>query len=66
MKYYVVYNKKDNTFFDVPFKSKRIANYYCNFLANRDNIDYQVQERILLIGIVDYKDNEVLEALKNV
>ena len=66
MKYYVVYNKKDNTFFDIPLKSKTIANYYCNFLINRDNIDYQVQERILLIGKVDYKDNEVLEALKNV
>lgn len=66
MKYYVVYNKKDNTFFDVPLKSKTIANSYCNFLVNRDNMDYQVQERILLIGEVEYKDNEVLEALKNV
>ena len=66
MKYYVVYNPKDKTFFDVPLKDKTVANNYCNFLSDRDNKYYKVQERVMLIGDVEYKDNEVLEALKNV
>lgn len=66
MKYYVVYNPKDQTFFDVPLKSQTVANDYCKFLSGRDNEYYEVQERIMLLGDVEYKDNEVLEALKNV
>ena len=66
MKFYVVYNKKDKTFFDVPLKNKTVAHHYCKFLSDRDNICYEVQERIMLIGTVEYKDNEVLEALNNV
>ena len=66
MKYYIVYNPKDKTFFDVPFKTQIVANNYCKFLSDRDNKYYEVQERVILIGDVEYKDNEVLEALKNV
>lgn len=66
MKYYIVYNPEDKTFFDVRFKSKRVANDYCKFLSNRDNKCYEVQKRVMLLGIVEYRDNEVLEALKNV
>ena len=66
MKYYVVYNSKDKTFFDVPLKTQTVANDYCKFLSDRDNKYYEVQERVILIGDIEYKDNEVLEALKNV
>ena len=66
MRYYVVYNPKDQTFFDVPLKTKRVANYYCKFLSDRDNVCYEVRERVMLLGYVEYKDDEVLEALKNV
>ena len=66
MKYYVVYNPKDKTFFDVPLKNQTVANDYCKFLSGRDNKFYEVQERVILIGDIEYKDNEVLEALKNV
>ena len=66
MKYYVVYNPKDKTFFDVPLKTRTVAKEYCKFLSNRDNEYYEVQKRFMLIGVVEYKDNEVLEALKNV
>ena len=66
MKYYVVYNPKDKKFFDVPLKVQTVANDYCKFLSDRDNKCYEVQERVILIGDIEYKDNEVLEALKNV
>ena len=66
MKYYVVYNSVNNTFFDVPLKEQKIAQAYCNYLSKRDNSDYEVQERHLLIGIVEYKDKEVMEAINNV
>ena len=66
MKYYVVYNNIDKTFFDVPIKDINIAKKYCTYLSNRDNLIYDIKERYMLIGIVDYKDKEVMEALNNV
>ena len=49
MRYYVVYNPKDKTFFDVPLKAQTVANDYCKFLSDRDNKCYEVQERVILI-----------------
>ena len=66
MKYYVVHNRVNNTFFDIPLKQQKVAQAYCDYLSKRDNSAYEVQERHLLIGIVEYKDKEVMEALGNV
>lgn len=62
--YYIVIDPKTNKFFDVQIKEWRIAQQYCNFLSNRDQVKYIIRRMYMTLGIPEYKDKEIKEALK--
>ena len=64
-KVYRIYDK-DNKYFDVDIKNKKIAQQLCNYYSKRDNINYKIKTIILEIGLPEYRDKEIFEVLKNV
>ena len=64
--FYKVYELDNRLEFDIKFEHKENAEKYAKYMSKKHSVDYKVKEMIMCIGIPEYKDNEILEALKNV
>lgn len=65
---YIYYKVYENSIleFDIYFEYKENAEKYAEYMSKKHNTNYKVKEMIMCIGIPEYKDKEVLEALNNV
>lgn len=64
--FYKVYELDNRLEFDIKFQYKENAEKYAEYMSKKHNVNYKVKEMVMCIGIPDYKDEEILEALNNV